>query len=100
MQQFHGDRYTADSLDSREIQRERGDARRTVAPAEQPRTPLHRLQCIGVLQQRGDTIQQLAIRDQSADAVTLQESDVESFLTAERTRRQQRPAARERFGDA
>ena len=60
---------------------------------------LHRLQRRGVVQQSGDTIEQLAIRNQSADVVALQKSDVESFLTAERTRREQRPAARERFRD-
>ena len=84
----------------RKINCQTRDALRAFATAELPRTHLHRLQRRGVIQQSGETIEQLAIRNQSADVVMLQKGDVEAFLTAERSRREQRPAARERFRDA
>ena len=50
------------------------DALRAVAPAELPGALLHLLQRRGSCSKRGDPIEQLAIRDQSADVVALQES--------------------------
>src|SRR5690606_312983 len=71
-----------------------------VATAERPSTVLDLLKLLAVREQRIDARNQLMLADEPADFIAFEKIHVETFLTAERSRREKRSPARERFGHA